>query len=76
MNKEKTTKPRFASHKMNYGKMNERDARASGYTDKQGRAVDMAKPDVEGSPTGAYTDIGAGRSSVVHPSPKKSEDPH
>jgi hypothetical protein len=31
----------------------------------QGHAVSMAKKDVKGSPTGAYTDIGAGRSSVV-----------
>jgi hypothetical protein len=48
-----------------YGDMNEDDARASGYTDKSGHAKDMAKPDVPGSPTGAFTDIGAGRSSVV-----------
>lgn len=48
------------------GEMNEADARASGYIDNQGKAVEMAKPDVNGSPTGAYTDIGAGRSSVVH----------
>lgn len=44
---------------------NERDARISGYTDENGKAVDRAKPDVKGSPTGAFTDIGAGRSSVV-----------
>jgi hypothetical protein len=40
-------------------------ARASGYTDAKGRAKDMAKPDKQGSPTGAYTDVGAGRSSAV-----------
>ncbi|KHD89209.1 MAG: hypothetical protein OM95_05185 [Bdellovibrio sp. ArHS] len=67
---DKAAKPKFPSHRMNYGKMNEHDARASGYTNKQGHAVDMAKPDVKGSPTGALTDIGAGRSSVVHPAKK------
>lgn len=41
------------------------DAKASGYVGKNGKAVSMAKPDVVGSPTGAFTDIGAGRSSVV-----------
>jgi hypothetical protein len=49
-----------------YGDMNLKDAQESGYTDKKGHAVSMAKRDVKGSPTGAYTDIGAGRSSVVH----------
>jgi hypothetical protein len=49
---------------------NERDARESGYMDAEGKAVELAKPDVEGSPTGALTDIGRGRSSVVHPHPK------
>jgi len=51
---------------MDYGEMNVADAHESGYTDDEGHAVAMAKEDVEGSPTGAYTDIGAGRSSVVH----------
>ena len=53
-----------------YGEMNERDAKISGYTDENGHAVSMAKHDVKGSPTGSFTDIGAGRSSVVK---KKSE---
>lgn len=48
------------------GEMNLKDARESGYTDENGNAVSMAKKDVKGSPTGAYTDIGAGRSSAVH----------
>jgi len=43
---------------------NEEDAKL-GYTDAHGNAVDMAKPNIEGHHTGAYTDIGAGRSSVV-----------
>jgi hypothetical protein len=47
------------------GDMNIEDAKASGYTDKGGKAVDKARPNVEGSPTGALTDIGAGRSSAV-----------
>ncbi len=51
---------------MDYGDMNPEDAAESGYTDASGHAVDMSRPDVEGSPTGAYTDVGAGRSSVVH----------
>lgn len=51
---------------LNYGEMNLEDAIESGYTDEEGHAVSMAKPDKEGSPTGAWTDIGAGRSSVVH----------
>lgn len=51
---------------IDYGNMNERDAKLAGYTDKSGHAVSMAKKDVEGHPTGAYTDVGAGRSSVVH----------
>lgn len=50
---------------MDFGEMNEADARASGYTDADGEAVDLAKPDVPGSPTGALTDIGHGRSSAV-----------
>lgn len=50
---------------MDFGDMNEADARESGYTDAEGRAVDMAKSDTEGSPTGALTDVGHGRSSVV-----------
>ncbi|MBC7371401.1 MAG: hypothetical protein H7326_07550 [Bdellovibrionaceae bacterium] len=49
-----------------FGEMNEEDAIESGYTGKDGKAISTAKQDVEGNPTGAYTDIGAGRSSVVH----------
>lgn len=56
-----------------FGDMNEEDAVESGYTDKNGNAVSSAKPDVEGHPTGAYTDIGAGRSSVVHRQSEKSK---
>jgi hypothetical protein len=51
---------------MEFGKANEKEARESGYVGADGKAVELAKPDVKGSPTGAYTDIGAGRSSVVH----------
>ncbi len=53
--------------------MNAEDAVTSGYTDKKGHAVSRAKKDVKGSPTGAFTDIGAGRSSVVKSS-KTIED--
>jgi hypothetical protein len=53
--------------KMEFGKASEREARECGYVGADGKAVEMAKQDVKGSPTGAYTDIGAGRSSVVHP---------
>lgn len=52
---------------VDFGGASEEEAQASGYTDQDGNAVSKAKPDVEGSPTGAYTDIGAGRSSAVHP---------
>jgi hypothetical protein len=51
---------------VDYGEMNESDARESGYVGPNGTAVEKARGDVEGSPTGAYTDVGAGRSSVVH----------
>ena len=47
--------------------MNVKDAKDSGYTDEKGQAVSKAKPDVKGSPTGAFTDVGAGRSSAVRP---------
>jgi hypothetical protein len=56
---------------MDYGDMNLKDAQESGYTDKDGKAISKAKKDVTGSPTGAYTDIGAGRSSVVHKADEK-----
>lgn len=55
--------------KMTYRKANLEDAKISGYTDENGKAIDMAKPDVKGHPTGALTDIGAGRSSVVKSNP-------
>ncbi len=48
-----------------YGDMNEKDARESGYTDAEGHAIARARKDVHGSPTNAFTDIGAGRSSAV-----------
>lgn len=51
--------------KMKYRKANLEDAKISGYTDENGQAIEMAKPDVKGHPTGALTDVGAGRSSVV-----------
>ena len=51
---------------VDFGEMNEADARESGYTDADGEAVELARPDIEGSPTGAFTDLGAGRSGVVH----------
>lgn len=50
---------------LDYGEMNEADAHDSGYTDSEGRAVSKAKKDVKGDPTGALTDIGAGRSSAI-----------
>jgi len=55
----------LAETNLDYGKMNLKDAKASGYTDKKGHAVSMAVKDPKGHPTGAYTDIGAGRSSAV-----------
>jgi hypothetical protein len=48
-----------------YGNMNEDDARQSGYIGPNGKAVSKSIPDKGGHPTGAYTDIGAGRSSTV-----------
>lgn len=57
---------------LEYGEMNEDDARESGYTDSEGHAVSMAKKDVKGDPTGAFTDIGAGRSSAVQPKTRKT----
>jgi hypothetical protein len=51
---------------LDFGEMNEEDAIESGYTDKNGKAIGKTRKDKVGSPTGAYTDIGAGRSSVVH----------
>jgi hypothetical protein len=59
--------PDLVATQMDYGTMNADDARESGYMDEEGHAVSTSREDVEGNPTGAYTDIGAGRSSVVHP---------
>jgi len=50
---------------LDFGEANEADARDSGYTDSEGHAVSMAEKDVKGDPTGALTDIGAGRSSAI-----------
>jgi hypothetical protein len=62
---------------IDFGKSDLEDAKISGYTDKNGKAVSMAKKDTTGSPTGAYTDIGVGRSSAVHKvGDKKSETHH
>ncbi len=47
------------------GEMNVSDAKESGYINESGKAAEKAKEDVLGIPTGAYTDIGAGRSSAV-----------
>jgi len=47
--------------------MKAQDAKESGYTDDKGQAISKAKPDVKGRPTGAFTDVGAGRSSAVRP---------
>lgn len=60
-----STDKELSGKKLDYGRMNLTDAKRSGYTDRKGNAVDMAKKDREGIPTGAYTDIGAGRSSAV-----------
>lgn len=65
------------SSPIEYGEMNLEDAQESGYTDSEGHAVSKARKDVPGSPTGAYTDIGAGRSSAVrHVSRKDPKDRH
>jgi hypothetical protein len=60
---------------VDFGEMNLEDAKTSGYVGEDGQAVSKARTDVMGSPTGAYTDIGAGRSSAVHPS-HPSKDKH
>lgn len=48
-----------------YGEMNLQDAIESGYVNQDGQAADMSKEDIKGSSTGAWTDVGAGRSSAV-----------
>ncbi len=60
---------------LDYGEASLHDAKISGYTDRRGHAVSMAKDDVEGSPTGAFTDIGAGRSSAVRELSHKKTPP-
>lgn len=60
-----STDKELSGKKLDYGDMNLADAKRSGYTDRKGRAVEMTRRDRPGSPTGAFTDIGAGRSSVV-----------
>lgn len=60
-----TAESDMVTTEFDYGSMNEADAKASGYTDQDGHAVSKAKHDVTGSPTGAYTDVGMGRSSAV-----------
>lgn len=57
----------LASDALDYGEMSLEDARASGYTDEEGKAIDPARQEPVGRPTGAYTDVGAGRSSAVTP---------
>lgn len=61
----------LVSGAIEYGDMNTADAKESGYIDESGKAVSKARRDKPGSPTGAYTDIGAGRSSAVHPPPER-----
>lgn len=56
----------LVENQFEFGEASEEEAREAGYIGEDGKAVDMAKPDKPGSPTGAFTDIGAGRSSVVH----------
>ncbi|MDG0816418.1 hypothetical protein [Bdellovibrio svalbardensis] len=58
---------------IDYGETSLHDAKMSGYSDRKGRAVSMTKEDIEGSPTGALTDIGAGRSSVIHEKKKQKD---
>lgn len=62
----------LAATTMDYGEMTVKDAKDSGYTDRDGKAVDMAKKEIPGRPTGAFTDVGAGRSSAVKKDPKKN----
>jgi hypothetical protein len=57
--------PDVVDNNIEYGKMNVRDAKESGYINEKGKAVSKAKRHAHDSPTGAYTDIGEGRSSVV-----------
>lgn len=66
--------PNFVEESLEYGEMNERDAILSGYIDGEGKAVSKAKKDIEGRPTGAFTDIGHGRSSVVHSQDEDADD--
>lgn len=59
--------PDLVATTMDFGDMNLEDAMESGYTDEEGRAISSdAKGSTESFSTGAYTDLGAGRSAVVH----------
>lgn len=62
---EAAANPDLIASEIEFGSMNEEDARESGYIAKNGKAVSKARKSKKGSPTGAYTDIGAGRSSAV-----------
>ncbi len=74
---EASADPELVASPMEFGTMNERDARESGYIGKNGRAISKSRADKRGSPTGAYTDIGAGRSSVVvHPATENKINQH
>src|SRR5688500_2667404 len=79
-NENRTARPRSSSISDSatdeVGEMNIQDAKDLGYTDEQGQAVDTARPNREGSPTGAYTDVGAGRSSAVRKATDVSDEPH
>lgn len=57
--------PDLVATQMDFGTSSEQEAKESGYIGEDGKAVSKARKDTEGSPTGAYTDVGAGRSSAV-----------
>lgn len=59
-----------------FSEMNVKDAKDLGYTDEKGEAVSKSKKDEKGSPTGAFTDVGEGRSSVVKQASKTDADDH
>jgi hypothetical protein len=46
------------------------DAKISGYTDENGRAISKATPDDTDSITGGYTNITSGRSAAIPHHPK------
>ena len=68
--------PDLVASDMDFGSTNEQEARESGYIGEDGKAVSKARPNTEGSPTGAYTDVGAGRSSAVVSKNKKDKNHH